>query len=90
MTDTALPAGVAELLQAIHDVLDVPIANDAAGDAARLTLFDRRTADVRVIVAHLLKSEYAAAGESAETLRAWTNENPVTYTPFIRTDGGAQ
>lgn len=88
MSATPLPAGVVELLQAIVDSLDVPMANDAAGDAARLRLFDRRTSHVSVLVAHLLKSKFAEAGRSAETLRAWTAEEPVTYTPWKDTHTG--
>ncbi|MDJ0346747.1 hypothetical protein [Streptomyces sp. PH10-H1] len=86
MSATALPADVVELLQAIHDALIVPAAKDPVDDLARLALFDRRTGDVRVVVAHLLKSQYLTATDSAETLRTWTAERPVTYAPFIRMD----
>lgn len=84
----ALPAGVADLLQAVHDALIVPIAKNEAGEAARLALFARRTGDVRVIVAHLLTSEYLDACEAAETLRTWTAENPVAYMPWKDTRTG--
>lgn len=79
MSATALPAGVAELLQAVHDALVVPFPRDAVDDATRLALFARRTGDVRVTVASLLKATHLDATEHAETLRAWTAEEPVRY-----------
>lgn len=89
MSGASLPADVAGLLQAVVDALDVPIATDAAGDAARLDLFAGRATDVRVVLAHLLTSEHLTARESAETLRAWTAARPLSYTAWKDTREGA-
>lgn len=79
MTGDTLPADIADLLQAIHDALIVPFPQNAADDATRLALFARRTGDVRVTVASILKATTLDATEHAETLRAWTAAEPVTY-----------
>lgn len=89
MTNAPLPVDIVDLLQAVVDALDAPIANDAAGDTARLDLFAGRAGDVRVVLAHLLKSEHLNARESAETLRAWTAERPISYTAWKDTREGA-
>lgn len=88
MTGDTLPADIADLLQAIHDALIVPAAKDAVDDLVRLALYDRRSGDVRVVVAHLLKSSYLNAADSAEALRTWTAEHPATYTPWKDTREG--
>ncbi|MFF3872548.1 hypothetical protein [Streptomyces sp. NPDC001978] len=82
-----IPDTAVALLRAVHDALDIPLPGlTDADERAHATLLTRRAARARVILACVL-SDGHQAGESAETLRAWTAEDPVTYTPWTD-DGG--
>lgn len=73
----ALPRPVSDLLAAIRDALDVPLADRPVDDAARAELLTRRASDTRVVVELLLT--HGDIARSAERLREWTAEHPVTY-----------
>ncbi|WP_019073268.1 hypothetical protein [Streptomyces hokutonensis] len=73
----ALPAPVRELLTAIVEALDVPLADRPVDDQARAELLTRRASDTRVIVELLLAHGHLA--HSARRLREWTAEHPVAY-----------
>lgn len=73
----ALPGPIAELLAAVLDALDVPLADRPVDDKQRAELLTRRSADTRVLVELCL-----AHGDIARTamrLREWTAQNPVLY-----------
>lgn len=84
----ALPPAVTELLTAIRDALDVPLADRPVDDKQRADLLTRRAADTRVIVELLL-----ARGDVEHhmvRLREWTDEHPVTYSTWqVRTEQAA-
>ncbi|MGW4757500.1 hypothetical protein [Streptomyces chartreusis] len=76
-TAGALPPALTELLAAIRDALDVPLADRPADDKQRAELLTRRAADTRVIVELLLA--HGNAEHHTARLREWTAEHPVTY-----------
>lgn len=73
----ALPAAVTDLLAAIRDALDVPLADRPLDDQQRAELLTRRAADTRVVVELLLT--HGDITRSTARLREWTAEHPVTY-----------
>lgn len=84
----ALPGPVSDLLAAIRDALDVPLADRPVDDVVRAELLTRRAADTRVIVELLLT--HGDVERSAARLREWTAEHPVSYAPWkARTDQSA-
>jgi hypothetical protein len=82
----AFPESAVELLRAVYDALDVPLPGLTDEDErAYASLVARRVRDARVVLACVLNDGHKA-GAAAESLRAWTAQEPVTYTPW--TDGG--
>ncbi|MFI0736840.1 hypothetical protein ACH4PU_01845 [Streptomyces sp. NPDC021100] len=80
-----LPEAAVALLRAVHDALDIPLPGLSDEDErAYHLLLQHRTSDVRVIVADVLGMGHDI-GHSAQTLSAWTSQEPVTYTAW---DGG--
>ncbi|MEU6373961.1 hypothetical protein [Streptomyces sp. NPDC046909] len=73
----ALPPAVTQLLAAVRDALDVPLADRPVDDAVRAELLTRRAADTRVILELLL--QHGDVARSVERLREWTAEHPVAY-----------
>lgn len=73
----ALPAPVRDLLAAILDALDVPLADRPVDDKQRAELLTRRAADTRVLVELCLA--HGDVARTAMRLREWTAEQPVTY-----------
>lgn len=80
---TALPDDVRDLLQAMHDALDIPRPANVVEDwAARDRLMTIRAEDVRIQLASLLRSPLLSnPADMARQLRTWTEQSPVTYTP---------
>lgn len=76
-TPGSLPAPVRELLAAIREALNVPLADRPVDDAVRGELLTRRASDTRVIVELLL--QHGNIGHHTARLREWTAEHPVTY-----------
>lgn len=84
----ALPTEVRELLTAIVEALDVPLADRPVDDPTRAELLTRRASDTRVIVELLLA--HGDAARAARRLRQWTAEHPVAYpTWHARTEQAA-
>ncbi|WP_405525221.1 hypothetical protein OG426_19375 [Streptomyces canus] len=84
----ALPAAVTDLLAAIRDALDVPLADRPADDVQRTELLTRRASDTRVVVELLLT--HGDVAHSAMRLREWTAEHPVAYATWqARTEQAA-
>lgn len=84
----ALPPAVTQLLAAIRDALDVPLADRPVDDAIRAELLTRRAADTRVIVELLL--QHGGVEHHTARLREWTSEHPVSYTTWqARTEQAA-
>ncbi|MEU6221106.1 hypothetical protein ABZ845_26895 [Streptomyces sp. NPDC047022] len=82
------PEPVVALLRAVHDALDIPLPSLADEDErAYAKLLARRATDARVILACVLRKGHEADGATA-SLRSWTTDQPVTYTPWPD-DGGA-
>ncbi|MFC8201360.1 hypothetical protein ACFUTV_39085 [Streptomyces sp. NPDC057298] len=73
----ALPPAVTQLLAAIRDALDVPLADRPVDDTVRAELLTRRASDTRVIVELLL--QHGDVEHHTARLREWTGEHPVTY-----------
>ncbi|MEU3340661.1 hypothetical protein [Streptomyces sp. NPDC006668] len=76
----ALPAPVCDLLAAIVDALDVPLADRPADDKLRANLLSLRAADTRVIAELLLT--HGDITRSTARLREWTAQHPVTYSTW--------
>lgn len=74
-----LPEAVRDLLAAIAEALDVPLAA-AADDLTAYALLRRRADEARIIAASVLPDLDAryVAGAAAQ-LRGWTAQGPVTY-----------
>ncbi|MFI1203814.1 hypothetical protein ACH4VR_31010 [Streptomyces sp. NPDC020883] len=84
----SLPDAVAALLRAVHEALDIPLPDVTdADERAYATLLQGRSISARVILAGVLQDGHNV-GRAAESLRLWTAERPVTYTPWTD-DGGA-
>lgn len=75
-------AQLLDVLAAVRDALDVPIAAHPADREAELRLVRQRASDTKIIVRNLLQRTYAAnAVGCSKQLRGWTAERPVTYEP---------
>ncbi|MCX4973167.1 hypothetical protein [Streptomyces sp. NBC_00620] len=77
MQEPTLDAPVRDLLAAIRDALDVPLAHRPIDDTVRADLLTRRASDTRVIVELLLQHDDIA--HHTARLREWTAEHPLTY-----------
>lgn len=73
----ALPAAITDLLSAIVDALNVPLADQPADDVVRAELLTRRASDTRVLLELLLT--HGDITRTATRLREWTAQNPVAY-----------
>lgn len=73
----ALSPAIADLLAAIVESLDVPLADMPVHDKARADLLTLRAGDTRVIAELLLA--HGDVARAAARLREWTAEHPVTY-----------
>ncbi|MFE7446835.1 hypothetical protein ACFU7X_41005 [Streptomyces chartreusis] len=73
----SLPPAVTELLAAIVEALDVPIADRPADDKQRAELLTQRASDARVLLSSLLA--HGDVARAARRLREWTAEHPVTF-----------
>lgn len=73
----ALPAAVTELLTAVVEALDVPIADQPVDDTTRAALLAQRASDTRVLLGSLVS--HGDIAHTAMRLREWTAEHPVTY-----------
>lgn len=76
-TAGALPPAVAEVLAAVVEALDVPIADRPADDQQRAELLNLRASDARVLLTSLLT--HGDLARAARRLREWTAEHPVSY-----------
>ncbi|MEU6007321.1 hypothetical protein [Streptomyces sp. NPDC047453] len=82
----SLPEAVVALLRAVHEALDIPLPGlTDADERAYARLSEYRLRDTRVILAGVLDEGHEVSG-AAEALRTWTEQTPVTHTPW--TDGG--
>ncbi|WP_059048291.1 hypothetical protein [Streptomyces acidiscabies] len=84
----SLPEPVGALLRAVHDTLDIPLPGlTDADERAHAKLLQQRSGRAQVILACVLDDGHDF-GRAAETLRSWTADMPVTYTPWTY-GGGA-
>ncbi|MFY1677780.1 hypothetical protein [Streptomyces sp. WMMC905] len=84
----SLPEAAVELLRAVHDALDIPLPGLTDKDEhAHTRLLETRAREARVTLATVLDQGHEV-GPAARTLRVWTAQCPVAYTPWID-DGGA-
>ncbi|NGO43770.1 hypothetical protein [Streptomyces ureilyticus] len=75
-----------ELLKALLDALDVPLAEQADDDQARARLLDVRVSHAVIALESVLKHGPEDVEDSARWLREETAKRPVTYTPWERPD----
>lgn len=87
MADLAMPKDIRALLMAVRDALDVPTAATEEDCTARAAVIDRRVSDTHLLLASLLEHPHNRIGDITEQLLEWTAEHPITYTPFVFTDG---
>lgn len=75
-----LPQAVTNLLAAIVEALDVPIADQPDDDSTAAALMRQRANETRIIAASVLRDLDPANVEGAAAqLRGWTAEAPVAY-----------
>lgn len=82
-TQPAIPEPVRDLLAAIVEALDVPLAAQTDDDFTATTLLRQRADEARIIAASVLPdmdARYIAS--AAAQLRGWTAKAPVTYRPW--------
>ena len=87
---TALAADVRELLAAVVDALDVPLADRAEDDTTRTMILSRRASDARIILDAAIRGDVIA--DCTRQLRGWTAGLPVTYAVYMpkQAEGGEQ
>ncbi|MEU0041055.1 hypothetical protein [Streptomyces sp. NPDC006333] len=84
----ALPESVVALLHAVYDALDIPLPGlTDADEREHAALLQRRCGNSLTILGCVLDDKHDIA-PAAATLRRWTAEQPVTYTPWAG-DGSA-
>jgi hypothetical protein len=84
-TDTtpSVPAAdVADLLSAIYDALDIPLAATEENQRRRGHVLDSRLIDVQTILGSALRPSIFTLTEQAEKLREWVKQSPTDYTPW--------
>jgi hypothetical protein len=82
-TNPFVPAAdVADLLSAIYDALDIPIAATEADQRRRGHVLDSRLIDVRTILNSALRPSIFTLREQAEKLREWAKQSPADYKPW--------
>ncbi|MDX3235675.1 hypothetical protein PV392_08240 [Streptomyces sp. ME03-5709C] len=86
---SSLPPDVRDLIEAVVEALGIPRPAVTERDMdAHDQLLNSRASDVRIQLASLLRApNLNTPAETAAHLRAWTADNPVTYTPRA---GGAR
>ncbi|MGP3687419.1 hypothetical protein ACTVZO_22415 [Streptomyces sp. IBSNAI002] len=89
MNERTMQAAHTDLLAAIVAALDVPLPSIADADERLYhRLLERRTSDLRVILAAMLRHS-GDPWENASEIRRRTAEEPVIYIPFDFTHDGA-
>lgn len=92
-TGTNALEAAAQLLAAIADALDVPMADERADDATAYRLLRQRAAGAAMIARSTLRppvSPEAIEAAAAQLIR-WTAEHPVSYVSWQeRTDAPAK
>jgi len=86
-----LPDAAVALLRAVVEALDIPMPGiDDKDERAHRRLLERRTTDLRIILASMLKFPDLDITKDVETIRARTAAAPVTYTVYVpaEQDGG--
>jgi hypothetical protein len=80
ITPGAIPPAVTNLLAAIVEALDVPLADQPGDDTTAAALMRQRANEARIIAASVLRDLDPRNIEgAAQQLRGWTAECPVTY-----------
>ncbi|MDX3312085.1 hypothetical protein P1S61_24040 [Streptomyces sp. ME08-AFT2] len=83
----ALPGAVSDLLTAVVEALTVPLPSIDEGDErAYHRLLERRTSDVRIILASILDYPDVPIDNDPAAVRARTADTPVAYALYE--DGG--
>lgn len=83
MTNTTIPEPVRDLLAAIVEALDVPLADQAADDDTASRLMRERASNARIIAGSALTSpSLSDIARAAGQLCGWTADSPVTYRPY--------
>lgn len=83
MSEQPLSEPVRDLLAAIADALDVPLAAQADDDDTANRLMRERASNARIIAGSALTSPSLTDIErAARQLRGWTADSPVTYRPY--------
>lgn len=78
-----LPAHIRDLLTAIADSLDVPLAHATADDEKAADLVRARATEVAIIVRSALSAtDPVTVADCAAQLRGWTAERPIDYQPW--------
>lgn len=85
---SALPEDVRQLLQAVVDALDVPLADRIEDDTTRALLLSQRASDARIVIASVLNGNQVAPATAH--LREWTAQHPITFTSWQDRSKGAQ
>ena len=74
---------VRQLLAAIVEALDVPLADQPADDDTANRLMRERASNARIIAGSALSSpDISDLERAARQLRGWTADSPVTYRPY--------
>ncbi|MEH0584481.1 hypothetical protein QA942_10360 [Streptomyces sp. B21-106] len=85
----ALPGAVSDLLTAVIEALTVPLpALDDRAERAYHRLLERRTSDVRIILASILDYPDVPIDNDPAAVRTRTADTPVAYALYEDTDGG--
>lgn len=83
MSEQTLPEPVRDLLAAIVEALDVPLADRLADDDTANRLMRERASNARIIAGSALTSpDLSDVKRAAEQLLGWTADSPVTYTSW--------
>lgn len=85
---SAIPAPVADLLAAVVEALDIPLPCFAEADERAHARLLHHRAGRAVIALRGVLDQGHDVDDSTEWLRARTAEEPVTYTPWKRPEGG--
>jgi len=83
----ALPPALRDLLAAVVEAIDVPLAQHADDDQARARLLDHRANHAVIAIESVLKHGTEDVEDSARWLRERTAREPVTFTPWDRPAG---
>ena len=82
---TEYTAEVLDLLSAIREALNIPLAATAEYDRRRVQVLDHRVIDVTTIINSIIQfGDLFTATEQAQKLREWASRSPADYTPWNR------